>query len=390
MRRKILFIPSWYPSDADPVGGVFIKEQAEALLTRYDVAVLLPQMSSWRDSLKSKVKEVSKVNSDSPVPIYIESARPLIPHGPERIDYHTFERAAHAGFKKLLAEFGKPDVIHAHVVLPAGWSALKLGRRYSIPVVLTEHSGPFSMHLGTQVKRDLVKKTLYGVDQVIAISPALEQQLKNFERNVDVKIIPDLVRTEFFVPATNGDVRKLDTRSPLRFFLVARLVEEKGVAYLLQAAALLRNAETRPFELIIGGDGPHRADLERIAAQLGIAASCNFLGRLDRTGVREWMNRSDVLVLSSLHETFGIVLGEAMACGKPVISTRCGGPEFIVTDENGVLVDVANPESLAQGMSDFLNGRVSFDPATIRRSVVERFGVEAFLRNITSVYEAVW
>ena len=390
MRRKILIVPSWYPSDADPISGVFIKEQADALATQYDVAVLIPEMRSWRDSLKPNLKQVSNTNSDSPVPVYRESARPLIPHGPERIDYHTFERAAHAGFKKLLAKFGKPDVIHAHVVLPAGWSALKLGRRYSIPVVLSEHSGPFSMHLGTEVKRDLVRKTLNGVDQVIANSPALEQQLKNFEPNVDVKIIPNLVRTEFFVPAINGDVRKFDPRAPLRFFLVARLVEEKGVNYLLQAAALLRNAETPRFELIIGGDGPHRADLERMAADLGIAANCNFLGRLDRAGVRDWMNRSDVFVLSSLSETFGIVVGEAMACGKPVISTRCGGPESIVTDENGVLVDVANPESLAQAMSDFLNGRVSFDPATIRQSVVERFGVEAFLRNITSVYEAVW
>ena len=62
---------------------------------------------------------------------------------------------------------------------------------------------------------------------------------------------------------------------------MARLVEEKGVNYLLQAAALLRNAETPRFELIIGGDGPHRAGLERMAADLGIAANCNFLGRLD-------------------------------------------------------------------------------------------------------------
>ncbi len=78
-----------------------------------------------------------------------------------------------------------------------------------------------------------------------------------------------------------------------------------------------------------------------------------------------------------------------MACGKPTIVTRCGGPEFLVTDETGLLVDVASPEGLANAMSQFMSGQVSFDAETIRRSVVDRFGAKAFLRNISAVYESV-
>ncbi len=382
MRRKILFIPSWYPSDTDPISGVFIKEQAHALATENDVAVLIPGLSSWRESLQQK--QPSSVDRSGPVHVFREFARPLIPHGPERIDYQTFARAAHSGFKKVLDEFGKPDVIHSHVVLPAGYSALKLAQRYSIPIVHTEHSSPFSMHLDTEVKRELVKKTLTEVNQVVAISPALAEQIKKFVPELQIKIIGELVSTEFFVPTPNGN-----SAHPLRFFVVARLAEQKGLSYLLRAVELLKKTEARPFELVLGGDGPDRADLERLAAELGIADQCRFLGGLDRAGVKEWMNRSDVFVLSSLHETFGVVVGEAMACGKPVISTRCGGPEFVVTDETGVLVDVASAESLAGAMAEFLRGRVSFDAANIRRSVVERFGADAFLRNITAVYDAV-
>jgi glycosyltransferase involved in cell wall biosynthesis len=382
MRRKILFIPSWYPSDTDPISGVFIKEQAHALATENDVAVLIPRLSSWRESLQQK--QLSSVDRSGPVHVVREFARPLIPHGPERIDYQTFARAAHSGFKKVLDEFGKPDVIHSHVVLPAGYSALKLAQRYSIPIVHTEHSSPFSMHLDTEVKRELVKKTLTEVNQVVAISPALAEQIKKFLPDLQMKIIGELVSTEFFVPTPNGN-----SAHPLRFFVAARLAEQKGLSYLLRAVELLKKTEARPFELVLGGDGPDRADLESLAAELGIADQCRFLGSLDRAGVKEWMNRSDVFVLSSLHETFGVVVGEAMACGKPVISTRCGGPEFVVTDETGVLVDVASAESLAGAMAEFLGGRVSFDAANIRRSVVERFGADAFLRNISSVYDAV-
>ena len=97
------------------------------------------------------------------------------------------------------------------------------------------------------------------------------------------------------------------------------------------------------------------------------------------------MQKCDVFVLSSLHETFGVVVGEAMACGKPVISTRCGGPEFIVNEENGVLVDVANAQALAGAMEDFIADRVSFDPQTVRASVVNRFSPEAFVRNIVGL-----
>ena len=382
MRRKILFIPSWYPSESDPISGVFIKEQAHALATQNDVAVLIPGLSSWRESLQQK--QLSTVDRSGPVHVYREFARPLIPHGPERIDYQTFARAAHSGFKKVLDEFGKPDVIHSHVVLPAGYSALKLALRYSIPIVHTEHSSPFSMHLDTELKRELVRKTLTGVKQVVAISPALAEQIKRFLPDLQMKIIGELVSTEFFVPTTNGN-----SVHPLRFFVVSRLAEQKGLSYLLRAVDLLKKTEARPFELVLGGDGPDRADLERLAAELGIADQCRFLGSLDRAGVREWMNKSDVFVLSSLHETFGVVVGEAMACGKPVISTRCGGPEFVVTNETGVLVDVASAESLAGAMAEFLRGRVSFDAADIRRSVVDRFGADAFLRNISAVYDAV-
>ncbi len=119
------------------------------------------------------------------------------------------------------------------------------------------------MHLDTPFKRHRVKETLNGVNQVVAISPALADQLLAFEPNLKIKVIGELVSTDLFVPTLNGHTADLHT--PLKFFVVARLAEQKGLTHLLRAVQLLQQRETRPFELWLGGDGPDRAVLEQLA-----------------------------------------------------------------------------------------------------------------------------
>ncbi len=387
MRKKILILPSWYPNESDAISGVFIQEQALALAKEYDVAVLVPGMAAWRNVGNPHAADKSTKEYQAGLPVYREFARPFIPHGPEPATYHTFQRAAHNGFKKLLKEWGRPDVIHAHVVLPGGWSALNVGRSYSIPIVLTEHSGPFSMHLRTKLQRRLVRETLLNVGRIVAVSPSLAQQILAFEQGVGISVAGELVRTDFFITSSNGaKVAKPATR----FLFTGRLSEEKGVNHLLEAIYVLVQRGIGSFELVVAGDGPDRAKLEQITRSRGIADKCRFIGFLDRQQVRSWMQNSDFFILPSLHETFGIVLGEAMACGKPVIATRCGGPEFVVTDETGILVEVGSAEALADAMSDVISNSLRFDPAAVRASVVSRFGEEAFLRNISAVYEELW
>jgi glycosyltransferase involved in cell wall biosynthesis len=387
MRKKVLFIPSWFPNQEDPISGVFIQEQAVALSKYHDVVVLIPGMAAWRNVANRKATDRSSKESQVGLTVYREFARPLIPHGPESIDYGTFARAAENGFKKIVKEWGTPDIIHTHVVLPAGWSAMKVAKRYGIPIVLTEHSGPFSMHLGTELSRKLARETLTGVDGIIAISPNMAKQLLDFQPGLQIQVIGESVKTDFFVPV-NGAARQNATSK--RFFVAARLAEQKGLEHLIEAVHLLQQKGLNSFELVIGGEGPDRRKLEDLATSLGVAPRCKFLGLLNREQVRHEMQQCDVFVLSSLWETFGVVVGEAMACGKPVISTRCGGPEFIVTEENGVLVDVANAQALADAMSDFIAGRKHFDSQTVRDSVVNRFSPEMFAKNASAVYEQLW
>ncbi len=348
--------------------------------------MLFPRLPSWRKLISGKDRPKSQVEHRSGIKIYREEM--ILPPRLFRLRAYFYNRLARQGFKKVFTTWGKPDIIHAHVVFPGGWVAVNLGREYAIPVVLTEHSGPFSVHLKSEYQRRLVRETLTNVNRNIAVSPALAREIQAFCNLAKIEVVGNVIRTEFFVPLK--DALQSSSHSRTRFLSVALLVKEKGMHYLIEAMHLLVQRGNTSFELIVAGDGPARPMLEGMVKVLGLSDRCRFLGLLNQQEVKHWMQQCDVFVLPSLGETFGVVLGEAMACGKPVITTRSGGSEFIMTQETGLFVDVANPVALAEIMDIFISRRVTFKPDVIRQSISERFGEKAFLQNISAIYEQVW
>ncbi len=383
-KKKVLILPSWFPDKASEVSGIFIHDQARVLSRAYDVSVLVPRFVGWQGVIKGNLRPKTQVEQSDGIEVYREET--LVPPGMKffRLRTHLLAKLARRGFGKILMNWGKPDIIHAHVIFPGGWMAVNLGRDYAIPVVLTEHTGPFSVHLQSEVQRRVARETLRQVNSLIAVSPDMARQVHTFCPSATIHIVGNVIMTDFFTPQTVTPAEKL--RSTTRFLSVALLNENKGMHYLLEAMQLLLQRGALSFELFIGGEGPTRPGLENMANELGLSGRCHFLGMLTRSEVKHWMQRSDVFVLPSLGETFGVVVCEAMACGKPVIATRCGGPEFVVTPETGILVDVADPLALADAMDKFISGQMVFDSNVIRRNIVTRFGEEAFLRNISAVY----
>ncbi|MFB3883627.1 MAG: glycosyltransferase [Thermodesulfobacteriota bacterium] len=385
MRRKLLILPSSYPTEYTLVKGIFIQNQVDILSGAYDVVVLFPRLPSWRKLVRGEDRPKSQVEDRNGVKIYREEM--ILPPRLFRLRAYFYRRLARRGFKKILMAWGKPDMIHAHVVLPGGWVALNLGREFAIPVVLTEHSGPFSVHLKSAYQRRLVRETLMNVNRNIAVSPALAREMQAFCNLAKIEVVGNVIRTEFFVPAE--DYSQDSSYSRTRFLSVALLVKEKGIHYLIEAVRLLIQKGITSFEVMIGGDGPARPMLEGMVKRMDLSDHCRFLGLLNQEEVKYWMQQCDVFVSPSLGETFGIALGEAMACGKPVIATRSGGSEFIMTDETGFFVNVADPAALAEMMGGFISKRITFTPDVIRQAVSNRFGEKAFLQKISVIYEQI-
>jgi glycosyltransferase involved in cell wall biosynthesis len=136
--------------------------------------------------------------------------------------------------------------------------------------------------------------------------------------------------------------------------------------------------EGSPARLKLAGDGPLRSSLERLARRLNLGDRIEFLGYLNREQVAGELQQSDCLVLPSEVETFGVVLVEAMAAGRPVIATRCGGPEDIVTEATGLLVPVNAEAALCRAMHTIRETYSNYEPEKIRRYVVDKFGEQTY------------
>jgi colanic acid/amylovoran biosynthesis glycosyltransferase len=155
------------------------------------------------------------------------------------------------------------------------------------------------------------------------------------------------------------DASYLEETSPVpdvpRFVNVARLSEQKGQLLLVEAAAMLRR-EGRTFELVLVGDGPLRKVLEQRIAQEGLASCIQLMGWANGDAVKAELLRARALVLPSFAEGLPVVIMEALACGRPVISTYIAGiPELVENGKTGWLVPAGSAEAVAQAMREALD-----------------------------------
>jgi L-malate glycosyltransferase len=380
----ILFFPSWYPDYPADVKGVFFRDQALALLKYgHQVGVIAPKLKSLRTLVnRGGAPFTPSYELDEGIPTYrrdVLAALPRVPLG----NYWLIRKAARALLKEYINRHGKPDILHAHSAIFGGAVAAELSREYGIPMVLTEHSTGFARNLYADWQLKLAGKGFSGARRCIAVSPALGQILGEAFPQTKNRWhwIPNVVADRF--NASKVFNRKQDA---VRFLNLALMTEKKGQFDLIEAFKIV--ADSNPSaELWFGGDGPILHALKEKASELGIADSVHFLGMVPPAEVPQLLEQVDIMVVSSHYETFGVVAAEALMAGVPVIATRCGGPECIVEQGDGLIVPVKNPKALGSAMKALSDDLESFDPGSIAARARARFSGEAIAGRLTREYE---
>ena len=263
-----------------------------------------------------------------------------------------------------IAEAIDYDLIHAHYWL-SGVAALTLKTRWSVPVLQMFHTlgrlknrvARSAAELEPAVRLEEETRIVSAADRIVAANVVERAELlRDYAAHSSrIATIPCGVDTDLFTPGDRAEARRrldLDGRPVLLW--VGRIAPIKGLDTLLDAVARLSESGQDMRLLVVGGDADertsgHEISLRQRIERLGLGDSVRFLGPQPQGVLPLYYAASDVTVLPSYYESFGMVALEAMACGSPVIASRVGGLVTTVRDGvTGFLVPDGDVEALAE------------------------------------------
>jgi len=256
-----------------------------------------------------------------------------------------------------LCKKNKYDFINTQFVVPTGPLGYLLSKIFKIKNVLSIHGGDIydpskknSPHKHCHL-RIVVKFLLNQAGQIVAQSSNTKNNaIKYYKPKKEIKIIPLPYEKIEFQKVSR---EKLGLNKNKKYIIgIGRLVKRKGFEYFIRALAMLDNN----IEGIIIGDGPEKQNLLNLAKKLKVENRIKFLGFVSEEKKFQYLDSSDIYVLSSLHEGFGIVLQEAMQVGLPIVSTNNGGQvDFVKDRKNGLLAEPRNFKELAEKIKELLS-----------------------------------
>ncbi len=373
---NILFLPSWYESDSEKNAGVFFTEQALALkkLGNNVTIAIVDILNYPYKSDKPKFKVFKEVRHG------IDVYRIIVPsyltgHIPG-VFFSYYARYYKKLFKYLLAQGLSFDVMYAHSFWHAGYIATLLKKEFNLPLVVQEHrsmliTGEFSGKVNKYLKA-----TVDNSDAFYCVSNKLRDNVySRTGLSRGIEILPNMVDDLFQYMPLNND--------KFTYTFIGTLNENKRIIQLLRCFEKICESNNNVV-LKIAGDGPQRDQVKlMINSSEVLKKTVRVLGLLPREKVLDLLAETNVLVLPSAFETFGVVCIEAMAVGRPVICTRNGSADF-VDDSNGILIDVDSDDQLIDAMRKLYQNYSKYDQQLISEKCVKAYSSTSVMSAVIS------
>jgi len=384
-RPHVLFISSWYPSPSTSE-GTFVELHLLALQSRdCKCAILLNGETTFGNYVKAgfdKAKLLDFRRRDDIT--FIENLavhkRPLrYSKDPIAERKANILNSSVKNLKAYISAHGKPDVIFHHGIFDYTYISTHLSEVFQVPIWYMENSPnieegvfPCANPFDSDEER---KKFVLNVERRFAVTNAYVDKMERIFK-APFELVPNVISDDFFV--SNPTPR---SKEPFVFCNVAIMDSRKRQDLIIEAFAEAFGGDEN-YRLVIAGDGKLKQSLIDLAEKLNVSAQVDILGYLNRDEVKDLLDRSNVFVLASRAETFGVVVIEAMARGIPAISSAIDGTREIINSTNGILFEEGSKRDLIKAFRQLVLNCDIYDPKKIVEDVKSRFGPDAVKKGL--------
>ena len=375
---RILIISRGIPSKQDPQWGSFEFDQAKALTALGHDVIMASVDTRFRLFWRKFGMSTCTIDGVKAYNLFVCPSAIVGLLG-RRVRERYTAWLWHKMESTLIQNEGKIDVIYPHY-LNNTYFAVNYLQNIHAPVVAIEHWSAVNQPTIAKDIQAMGEDAYPKVDQLITVSKAAQDSIKRHFGKESV-VVHNMVSRDFQYVAKQNTKKK-----KLTFISIGSLRPLKGFDTLVKAFA----GSTIPkeqWELLIIGNGTEQRHIQTLIRQTGQQDNIHLLGQKSSAEIRRLLTTSDVFVLASRSETFGVVYVEAMACGLPVIATRCGGPQEFVTEANGLLVDVDDIKALTDAIHHMHAHYADYDHEAIAAECQRRFSSEVIARQLTEIFE---
>lgn len=370
-------VVSWYsPKDAEVMSaGVFHYEQSMALKPYCDTALYYP----YDETLPSKFE---KGEERGLLTYRRRLSRVRIPKMGLVVQILNIL----SDLKRICKEF-KPDIIHAHCAIPAGFAVNLFGKLYGIPVVITEHNPIEHFALDKRLVKAQVEYAYSNSKANVCVSIDSMNKMKSNFGNCDFRVIYNGIYSPDVI-GKDGVNYRIDGK--INCCIVAAFYSKdiKGYQYLIPAVAELKK-QGMPIVLHIVGGGDYFDYYVNMAKELDVQDCVIFYGNCEKKKVYSLVSQMDFNISASIYECSGVSVEEALLLGRPMLVTRSGGANSLVNDKVAVVVDRGSTEALVDGIRKMVEILPHFDENEIYNYAFENFEIDQVSQKYMELYNGI-
>jgi glycosyltransferase involved in cell wall biosynthesis len=393
--KRILLVPTWYPTKLNPIAGSFFREQALIMMDAgYEFKVIQPHMVyygvkqmiafiyNYIFNPKTLVDTHTLFQNPDALLLPIPRNRFLGNWGNRLLQQYSFVKLSN-----LFLEHWRPDAIHG-ISYPNGVIyAEKYATLYNKPFALVEHN-VFLLHNLAAQQRDLILRAYRNADAVGVVSEHQKKMLLMHEPDCNPITLWNLVDENLF------HIEKSNKKSIFKVITVTYPAPIKDYKSFIDSMRELADIDDNFKFIMIGSDAWSNVNdansntFEEYAREVGVWHLGEFIPYVSREEMNNYLRESSVFVVTSIAETYGVAAREAMMCGIPVVTTACGGVEDAITPDTGKVAEIRNPKQIALAIQDIRNNITHYDSTKIREYSILNFGRKIFTTRLSAFYES--